>query len=1049
MNQMPEDFYFWAGVMSGYGELSIQSFPLDLTGYAGGDLAVKVRLMGWSSSTNDPDHLAAFGFNGTAVGSIAFDGQDAAEAELAIPAGIVSNGVNALTVEGVLQDGRSESFFVVDWVEVSLDRELAPASAAAVFSADGAASVSAAALTDPLALALDANDNPTWIADGNGELPAKAWAVSSGDERFIVVEADEIPSLAPESAAAEAWFMSETNQIDYLVVASRALASAAQELADYRAGQGLRSGVAVFEDACDLLTGGEITPAAIPALLGRAATTWASSPGMVVLAGNGHYDYLQANTTETNQLPPMLIQTPAGVCASDGLLADTGGDALPDVAIGRLPAKTPEQLAAMIDKIQAYEAEFGAAWQNQISLAADPADSVGNFTAENDKLAALATDPYSVAARIDLDTMGIGLARTNFMDWFNAGVGFIHFTGHGDMKNLGKSNLLTTTSVSSMTNALRPPILVSLTCLAARYEYPSVSSLGEVLLQRAGGGAVAALGPSGLTRNAPASELGQAFYSAIFQEGAGRLGPAFLRARRALTSSMFMEDTLAVYNLLGDPALRIAGNDETNVPATAAQIVLSNLSQTYDGTARAVAATTDPAGLTVRITYDGSATAPTAAGAYAVAATVATAGYEGSTTGILAVAKAAATVSLGDLAQTYDGEEKSVAAATLPAGLAVDVAYDGLPTPPTAAGTYAVVAAIDDANYEGEATGTLTVAKAETAVTLHDLAQTYDGTSQEVSADTDPTGVALELTYNGSSAAPVAAGRYVVVAVVDDENHQGSATGTMTVAKMAVPVALGNLVQAYDGTKRNATATTVPSDLAVDFTYDGRSAAPTAIGSYVVTATVSDLNYAGSATGTLVVGKGEATIALGSLEQHYDGTPKSATATTAPGGLAVDLTYDGWANAPTAEGNYEVVATVSDANYTGSASGTLAILAPIDPLEVWLQTRSLDPQDVRFAPDEDGDGDGRTTWEEYLADTDPNDPGDVFEVEGSYFFETGTLQMTFIDSLDRYYQLEYSTNLFGPTQVLDLGWGCPDVGVFETNAPGEWFGTIRVRVAPP
>ena len=36
MNQMPEDFYFWAGVMSGFGELSVNRFPLDLTGYAGG-----------------------------------------------------------------------------------------------------------------------------------------------------------------------------------------------------------------------------------------------------------------------------------------------------------------------------------------------------------------------------------------------------------------------------------------------------------------------------------------------------------------------------------------------------------------------------------------------------------------------------------------------------------------------------------------------------------------------------------------------------------------------------------------------------------------------------------------------------------------------------------------------------------------------------------------------------------------------------------------------------------------------------------------------------
>ncbi|MGD9782789.1 MAG: MBG domain-containing protein, partial [Kiritimatiellia bacterium] len=774
-----------------------------------------------------------------------------------------------------------------------------------------------------------------------------------------------------------------------------------------------------------------------------AATTWADAPGMVVLAGNGHYDYLQANTAETNQLPPMLVQTPAGVCASDGLLADAGGDALPDVAIGRLPARTPAELTAMIAKIQAYEADFGAAWQNQISLAADPADAVGNFTAENDKLAALATDPYSVAARIDLDDMEIGLARTNFMDWFNAGAGFIHFTGHGDMKNLGKSNLLTTANVASMTNALRPPILVSLTCLAARFEYPSVSSLGEVLLQRAGGGAVAALGPSGLTRNAPASELGQAFYAAVFQEGAGRLGPAFLRARRALPASLFTEDTLAVYNLLGDPALRIAGNDETLAPVVASEVVLSNLSQTYDGTARAAVATTDPAGLTVRITYDGSAAAPTAAGTYIVAATVATAGYEGSTTGILTVAKAAATVSLGDLAQTYDGEARSSTATTVPAGLPVEYTYDGSPTPPIGAGDYAVAAAIADPNYAGSATGTLTVAKATAAVSLGDLVRTFDGTPQVVSASTEPAGLAAAVTYNGSAAAPTAAGTYLVAATVADDNYEGAAADLLVVEKAQAEIVLGNLAQTCDGTRRNATASTVPPQLAVDFTYDGSPVAPMAIGSYAVAATIADPNYSGFAIGTLVVSKGVATISLGDLLHLYDGSPKRATATTTPSGLPVHLTYDGWDNPPSAAGAHEVVATVDDSNFTGSATGTLTILEVFDPFEIWLETRTLDPMAEEFYWSEDGDGDGQTTWEEYLADTDPTNSASVFAVEGRYDETDGSIHMLFPSSPDRYYQLVYATNLFSPPIVRDLGWG--PAGYFETNAPGCWFGTIRVR----
>ena len=57
-----------------------------------------------------------------------------------------------------------------------------------------------------------------------------------------MAEADGVPLLEPEAVAEDPWFLAETNRIDYLVLTSRELESAAQELADYRAGQGLRVG---------------------------------------------------------------------------------------------------------------------------------------------------------------------------------------------------------------------------------------------------------------------------------------------------------------------------------------------------------------------------------------------------------------------------------------------------------------------------------------------------------------------------------------------------------------------------------------------------------------------------------------------------------------------------------------------------------------------------------------------------------------------------------------------------------------------------------------
>ena len=564
--EKPEDFYYWDYVISGTNATSLREFPLDLRGRTGA-VTLKVRLQGWSSTTNEPDHRAEFRFNGAPAGAATFDDQDVRIVEWTVPAEDVLDGVNVLSVKGVLPPGRSHSYFVVDWIEAAFERELRPTAGTAHYRCAGQEAVSAAAFAEPVALALDGENRPTWIADETGQMPGKAWQVLPGDARFAVAEAATVPMLVPGPAAADAWFLSATNRIDYLVVASRALAETARTLVDYRAGQGLRAGLAIYEDVCDLLADGLRTPEAIPELLAYANALWAESPWLVVLAGNGHYDYLGALSNEVNHLPPMLLQTQDGIFASDGLLANNGGDDLPDVAIGRLPARNAADLAAMIAKIKAYEASFGQAWQNQIVLAADTNDVVaGDFAVANAQLSRLAGSRYPVA-RIDLNATPINPARASLTNWFKAGAGFIHYTGHGGVNNWSGKGLLKAADVNAMNNSNRPAAVTALSCLMGRFEAPGVDSLGELLMRKSGGGAAAVWGPSGLSRNQHALELGEAFYRAVLQDGAGTLGLAILRARRHLADAGAPRDTFDIYNLLGDPALRIAGNRNAGAAA--------------------------------------------------------------------------------------------------------------------------------------------------------------------------------------------------------------------------------------------------------------------------------------------------------------------------------------------------------------------------------------------------------------------------------------------------------------------------------------------------
>jgi len=105
------------------------------------------------------------------------------------------------------------------------------------------------------------------------------------------------------------------------------------------------------------------------------------------------------------------------------------------------------------------------------------------------------------------------------------------------------------------------------------------------------------------------------------------------------------------------------------------------------------------------------------------------------------VEKATATVTFdaGTLSQTYSGSLKTVSATTAPVGLAVDVSITGTAQD---AGDYPVTATINDDNYTGSASGTLTIAKADATFAISGFAGIYDGAAH--AATGTATGVSAE-----------------------------------------------------------------------------------------------------------------------------------------------------------------------------------------------------------------------------------------------------------------------------------------------------------------
>jgi len=135
---------------------------------------------------------------------------------------------------------------------------------------------------------------------------------------------------------------------------------------------------------------------------------------------------------------------------------------------------------------------------------------------------------------------------------------------------------------------------------------------------------------------------------------------------------------------------------------------------------------------------------------------------------------------------TAGNEPDCFSATGLPAGLSVDSVTGIISGTPEESGTFNVLLGARNIAGTGNATLTLTVAKAASAITLGSLRQFYDGTPRAVTAVTMPAGLAVTFTYDGSASVPTLPGSYAVAATIDDPDYEGAITGTLVVRTTAL-----------------------------------------------------------------------------------------------------------------------------------------------------------------------------------------------------------------------------------------------------------------------
>jgi glucose/arabinose dehydrogenase len=393
-----------------------------------------------------------------------------------------------------------------------------------------------------------------------------------------------------------------------------------------------------------------------------------------------------------------------------------------------------------------------------------------------------------------------------------------------------------------------------------------------------------------------------------------------------------------------------------------AQVNLPATIVTYNGTAYGASASTNPSGLNLNLSYTTSTGEllngePVAAGVYTVTAVINEQNYAGEATGTVTINKAEAAISISDASVIFDGTPKSIAASVVPT-LTLETVYRGFgsttygptTTPPTNVGSYEVTATVYDANYMGSATAFLNINRSsDVTISIGQIDVIYTGNEQPVTVQTTPGVQSFTISYTGingtvygpSSTPPTEAGSYGVEINVVDPNRTGSEAAILVINPASATITLGNLSTIYNGAAQGASATSTPAGLDIDFSYTGidgtsygpTSIAPTNAGSYEVNAVLDERNYVGNATGTLVIGKANASIALSGLSSTYTGNPHSVAASSSPANLNIEVIYTGIngtsygpsAVAPTNAGQYRVEATVNSENYAGSSDDTLII----------------------------------------------------------------------------------------------------------------------------
>jgi hypothetical protein len=333
--------------------------------------------------------------------------------------------------------------------------------------------------------------------------------------------------------------------------------------------------------AYNAFNGGQASPHAVrDALAHLIAAAPARLPfPRVTLVGHGTLDPLNhlGNLPATHI--PCFIEL--GVESGSGRLDNSedlpyaflfGGDSLPDIELGRIPAEDASELAVAVDRLLRH-----AALVDDLVAANRPAlfatDDDATFLADSPVFAGIWESTGRTAQRIDLAGSSDGSAeRAQTIDALGQGdgVAFSLYTGHGNTDRWAGEGIMRSTDVPLADTEERWPFVTTFTCLNGYYAFPvpDGKSLSETWLFTPDRGAHSNVAPVSVDFYLEQRLLILELLGTLTQPEPGRprtVGEAWLATTASyITKYPTLLKTAREYILFGDPSAHLALDPTTN-----------------------------------------------------------------------------------------------------------------------------------------------------------------------------------------------------------------------------------------------------------------------------------------------------------------------------------------------------------------------------------------------------------------------------------------------------------------------------------------------------